>query len=41
MGWSLASIGSNIFRYMSGQIIYLEYGITASWPIDGLSAGIQ
>lgn len=41
MGWPLVAIGSNIFSYMSGQIIYLEYGITSSWLIDGLSAGLK
>lgn len=40
MGWPLVAIGSNIFSYMSGQIIYLEYGITSSWLIDGLSAAL-
>lgn len=39
MGWPLVAIGSDIFGYMSGQIIYLDYGITSSWLIDGLSAG--
>ena len=38
MGWPLVAIGSNIFSYMSGQIIYLDYGITSAWLIDGLSA---
>lgn len=39
MGWPLVAIGSDIFSYMSGQIIYLDYGITSSWLIDGLSTG--
>lgn len=41
MGWPLVAIGSNIFSYMSGQVIYLDYGITSSWMIDGLSAGLK
>ncbi len=40
MGWPLVAIGSNIFSYMSGQIIYFDYGITSSWLIDGLSAAL-
>lgn len=40
MGWPLVAIGSNIFSYMSGQVIYFDYGITSSWLIDGLTAGI-
>lgn len=40
MGWPLVAIGSKICSYMSGQIIYLDYGITSSWTIDGLTAKI-
>lgn len=40
MGWPLVAIGSNIFSYMSGQVIYFDYGITSSWLIDGLSAAL-
>lgn len=38
MGWPMVAIGSNIFSYMSGQVIYFDYGITSSWLIDGLTA---
>lgn len=38
MGWPLVAIGSNIFSYMSGQVIYFDYGLTSSWLIDGLTA---
>lgn len=41
MGWPMVAIGSNICSYMSGQIIYLDYGITSSWLIDGLTAAIS
>ncbi len=37
MGFPMVAIGSNLFSYMSGQIIYIDYGITSSWLIDGLS----
>lgn len=40
MGWPLVAIGSNIFSYMSGQVIYFDYGITSSWLVDGLTASI-
>ena len=40
MGWPMVAIGSNIFSYMSGQVIYLDYGITSSWLIDGLNAAL-
>lgn len=37
MGWPMVAIGSNIFSYMSGQVIYFDYGITSAWLIDGLT----
>lgn len=40
MGWPLVAIGSQICSYMSGQVIYLDYGITSSWLIDGLTAAL-
>lgn len=36
MGWPLVAIGSRIFSYMSGQVIYFDYGITSAWTVDGL-----
>ncbi|MCE5207519.1 MAG: SDR family oxidoreductase [Chloroflexi bacterium] len=36
MGYPLVAIGSKIFSYMSGQTIYIDYGLTASWEIDTL-----
>lgn len=38
MGWPLVAIGSKIFSYMSGQVIYFDYGLTSTWLIDGLAA---
>ena len=38
MGWPMVAIGSNIFSYMSGQVIYFDYGITSAWLTDGLKA---
>lgn len=36
MGWPLVAIGSKMFNYMSGQIIYLDYGVSATWQVDSL-----
>ena len=36
MGYPLVAIGSQIFSYMSGQIIYLDYGMSSVWEIDAL-----
>ncbi len=41
MGFPMVAIGSDLFSYMSGQVIYIDYGITSSWLIDGLSAKLQ
>ena len=34
MGWPLVAIGSDIFSYMSGQIIYLDYGMSSAWQVE-------
>lgn len=34
MGWPMVAIGSQICSYMSGQVIYLDYGLTSAWEID-------
>jgi NAD(P)-dependent dehydrogenase (short-subunit alcohol dehydrogenase family) len=36
MGYPLVAIGSKLFSYMSGQVIYIDYGITSAWTIDRL-----
>lgn len=38
MGYPLVAIGSQIFSYMSGQIIYLDYGISSVWEVDALDS---
>lgn len=38
MGYPLVAIGSRIFSYMSGQIIYFDYGMSSVWEIDALEA---
>ena len=36
MGYPMAAIGSKLFSYMSGQIIYLDYGTTSLWELGEL-----
>jgi NAD(P)-dependent dehydrogenase (short-subunit alcohol dehydrogenase family) len=36
MGWPLVAIGSNLFSYMSGQVIDIDYGTMSTWEIDEL-----
>lgn len=36
MGYPLVAIGSNLFSYMSGQIIYFDYGMSSVWEFDAL-----
>ena len=31
MGYPMVVIGSDICSYMSGQLIYIDYGLTSSW----------
>lgn len=37
MGYPLVAIRSQIFSYMSGQIIYFDYGMSSVWETDALS----
>jgi NAD(P)-dependent dehydrogenase (short-subunit alcohol dehydrogenase family) len=34
MGYPMVAIGSRIFSYMSGQVIFFDYGLTSSWEIE-------
>ncbi|MDY2808034.1 MAG: hypothetical protein SOT82_05420 [Oscillospiraceae bacterium] len=36
--YPLVAIGSQIFSYMSGQIIYFDYGMSSVWETDALDA---
>ncbi len=36
MGYPLVAIGSDIFSYMSGQLIYIDFGLTSSWTSGAL-----
>ena len=36
MGYPLVVIGSDICSYMSGQVIYIDYGLTSNWKHNGL-----
>ena len=37
MGYPMAVVGSRLFSYMSGQILYIDYGTASSWEMDELS----
>ena len=41
MGYPLVAIGSQIFSYMSGQIIYFDYGMSSVWEADALDAALD
>lgn len=36
MGYPLVVMGSDICSYMSGQVIYIDYGLTSNWKHNGL-----
>lgn len=36
MGYPMVVIGSDICSYMSGQLIYIDYGLTSSWTSQAL-----
>lgn len=36
MGYPMVVIGSDICSYMSGQLIYIDYGLTSSWTSTAL-----
>lgn len=38
MGYPLVVVGSNICSYMSGQLIYIDFGLTSSWTSGALLA---
>ena len=41
MGWPMVALGSQLGSYISGQVIYIDYGITSAWLTDGLEAAIK
>lgn len=41
MGYPLVVIGSNLCSYMSGQLIYIDYGLTSSWKSQALLSATQ
>ena len=36
MGYPLVAIGSSLFSYMSGQIVYFDYGMSSVWEFEAL-----
>ena len=37
MGYPMAAVGSHLFSYMSGQILYIDYGTASTWEMDELT----
>lgn len=37
IGYPLVAIGSQVFSYMGGQIIYIDYGMSSVWEMGALS----
>ena len=37
----MAAVGSRLFSYMSGQILYIDYGTASAWEMDELSKKIS
>ncbi|MDR1495586.1 MAG: SDR family oxidoreductase [Clostridiales Family XIII bacterium] len=37
MGYPMVAIGSNLFSYMTGEIISLDYGLSAKWTMEELN----
>ena len=38
MGYPMVVVGSDICSYMSGQLIYIDYGLTSTWKSGALLA---
>lgn len=38
MGYPLVAVGSSIFSYMSGQILYIDYGTASLWEMNELTS---
>lgn len=39
MGYPFVAIGSKIFSYLSGQVIYIDHGLSSHWLTDALAGG--
>lgn len=39
MGYPMVAVGSKLFSYMSGQILYIDYGTTSLWEMGQLTKG--
>ena len=36
MGYPLVAVGSRLFSYMSGQILYIDYGTVSFWEMEAM-----
>jgi NAD(P)-dependent dehydrogenase (short-subunit alcohol dehydrogenase family) len=41
MGYPLVAVGSQLFSYMSGQILYIDYGTTSLWEMGELRKALE
>ncbi len=37
MGWPMVALGSNLCSYVSGQNLYIDYGLSAKWKLAALA----
>lgn len=37
MGYPMVAVGSRLFSYMSGQILYIDFGLSSAWEMDVLT----
>lgn len=37
MGYPMVAVGSRLFSYMSGQILYIDYGTASAWEMETLT----
>lgn len=40
MGYPMVAVGSKLFSYMSGQILYIDYGTASLWELEELKKGL-
>ena len=34
MGWPMVALGSRLCSYVSGQVLYIDWGSQAEWELD-------
>ena len=41
MGYPLVAVGSRLFSYMSGQILYIDYGTASFWEMEAMKKQLK